>query len=189
MILAGGAMRHVLAVMSCFILIATLGCGGQHKAAKDAEFARTFAGDKRIMSTILKKFLADYLVKDLNITPRCYNGHAYLVGEYETENQKERAVEIAKAVEGVKTLETYLLPKKKDDSCKPEENLRITSQVKAVIAGDRKIWSKNLSIVTAQCNVVLMGFVGKKTDIQKVIEHAKSVEGVRSVKSYLKSLK
>jgi osmotically-inducible protein OsmY len=33
-----------------------------------------------------------------------------------------------------------------------------------------------------------MGFVGKKTDIQKIIEHAKEVEGVRSVQSYLKSL-
>jgi hyperosmotically inducible protein len=188
MIFVGGDMRYVLAVMSCLILIATVGCGGQRTAAEDADIVRTFASDKRIMSTILKKFLADYLVKDLNITPRCYNGHAYLVGEYETEKQKERAVEIAKAVEGVKSLETYLLPKKEDDPCKPEENLRITSEVKAKIAGDRKIWSKNLSIATAQCNVVLMGFVGKKTDIQKIIEHAKEVEGVRSVQSYLKSL-
>ncbi|MBW2638466.1 MAG: BON domain-containing protein [Deltaproteobacteria bacterium] len=182
-------MRYVLAVMSCLILIATVGCGGQHKAAEEAGFARSFAGDKRIMSTILKKFLADYLVRDLNITPRCYNGHAYLVGEYETEKQRERAVEIAKGIAGVTTLETYLLPKKKDDPCKPEDNLRITSEAKTIIAGDRKIWSKNLSIVTVQCNVVLMGFTGKQTDIQKVIEHAKSVEGVRNVKSYLKSLK
>jgi hyperosmotically inducible protein len=189
MIFAGGDMRYVLAALSCFILIATVGCGGQHKAAEDAKFARTFASDKRIMSTILKKFLADYLVRDLNITPRCYNGHAYLVGEYETEKQRERAVEIAKAVEGVTTLETYLLPKKEGNPCKPEENLRITSEVKSKIAGDRTIWSKNLSIATAQCNVVLMGFVGKKTDIQKIIEHAKTVEGVRSVQSYLKSLK
>jgi hyperosmotically inducible protein len=181
-------MRYVLAVMSCLILIATLGCGGQHKTAENAELVRTFASDKRIMSTILKKFLADYLVKDLNITPRCYNGHAYLVGEYETEKQRERAVEIAKGIEGVKTLETYLLPKKEDDPCKPEDNLRITSDVKAKIAGDRKIWSRNLSIATVQCDVVLMGFVGKQTDIQKVIEHAKSVKGVRSVQSYLKSL-
>jgi hyperosmotically inducible protein len=176
--------------MSCLILIATVGCGGQRTAAEDADIVRTFASDKRIMSTILKKFLADHLVRDLNITPRCYNGHAYLVGEYETEKQKERAVEIAQGIEGVKTLVTYLLPKKKDDpSCKPEDNLRITSEVKTLIAGDRKIWSKNLSIVTAQCNVVLMGFVGKQTEIQKVIEHAKRVEGVRSVQSYLKSLK
>ncbi len=182
-------MRHVLAVMSCLILIATLGCGGQHKAAEDADLVRTFASDKRIMSTILKKFLADYLVRDLNITPRCYNGHAYLVGEYETEKQRERAIEIAKAVDGVQSLETYLLPKKEDDPCKPEDNLRITSEVKAKIAGDRKIWSKNLGIATAQCNVVLMGFVGKQSSIQKAIEHAKSVKGVRSVQSYLKSLK
>ncbi|MEA3470574.1 MAG: BON domain-containing protein, partial [Thermodesulfobacteriota bacterium] len=105
------------------------------------------------------------------------------------EKQRERAVEIAKGIDGVKSLETYLLPKKKDDPCKPEENLRITSEVKAIIAGDRKIWSKNLSIVTAQCNVVLIGFVNKKKEIEKAIKHAKSVEGVRSVKSYLKSLK
>jgi hyperosmotically inducible protein len=183
-------MRNFFIVASCIIIIAmTYGCTASPAVTGEEEFVRSFAGDKKIMSTILKKFLADDLVRNLNITPRCYNGHAYLVGEYETEKQKERAVEIAKGIEGVKVLETYLLPKKKDDPCKPEDNLRITSEVKALIAGDRKIWSKSLSIVTAQCNVVLMGFVGKQTDIQKVIEHAKRVEGVRSVQSYLKSLK
>lgn len=182
-------MRYILAVMSCLIMITAMACGGQQKSAKDTDIVRTFASDKRIMSTILKKFLADSHVRDLNITPRCYNGNAYLVGEYETEKQRERAVEIAQSVEGVKTLETYLLPKRQDDpSCKPEENLRITAEVKAKIANDRKIWSKNLSIATTQCNVVLMGFVGKQRDIPKVIEHAKSIEGVRSVKSYLKSI-
>jgi hyperosmotically inducible protein len=184
-------MRNFLIVVSCIIFaVMTYGCTASPKVTQEEKFVRSFAGDKKIMSTILKKFLADHLVRDLNITPRCYNGHAYLVGEYETEKQKERAVEIAQGIEGVKTLVTYLLPKKKDDpSCKPEDNLRITSEVKTLIAGDRKIWSKNLSIVTAQCNVVLMGFVGKQTEIQKVIEHAKRVEGVRSVQSYLKSLK
>jgi len=181
-------MRYGLAVLSCLILLTAVGCGGQQqRTAEDAGFVRAFASDKRIMSTILKKFLADYLVRDLNITPRCYNGHAYIVGEYETENQKERAVEIAEGVEGVKTLETYLLPMRVDDTCKPEDDLRITSNVKALIADVRKIRSNNLSVVTAQCNVVLMGFV-RKTDIMKIIELAESIEGVRSVRSYLKSL-
>jgi hyperosmotically inducible protein len=183
-------MRKFLIVFSCLIFTAaTYSCATSQKAASDEGYVRTFASDKRIMSTILKRFLADDLVKDLNITPRCYNGDTYLVGEYETEKQKNRAIEIASSVDNVKSLNTYLLPKKREESCTPEKNLGITAQIKDKITGDRSIWSKNVSVVSVQCNVVLLGVVGTDDEIKKAIDYTKSIEGVRSVESYLKSVK
>jgi hyperosmotically inducible protein len=182
-------MRNFLIAVACIIFIATTyGCTASPKVTGEEEFVRSFAGDKKIMSTILKKFLADRLVNDLDITPRCYNGYAYIVGEYESEQQKIRAIEIAESVEGVKSLETYLILRKNDDSCEKGDNLRITAAVKTKITEDKRIWSKNLSIVTAQCTVVLMGFVQKEREIQRAIAHAESVEGVKGVKSYLKAI-
>ena len=42
-------------------------------------------------------------------------------------------------------------------------------------------------VKTVQCNVVLYGLVASENKIKKAISHAKSVEGVRSVKSFLTS--
>jgi osmotically-inducible protein OsmY len=42
-------------------------------------------------------------------------------------------------------------------------------------------------VKSVQCNVVLYGFVASENKIKKAIVHAKSVEGVRSVKSFLTS--
>jgi hyperosmotically inducible protein len=60
-------------------------------------------------------------------------------------------------------------------------------KVKAKLIGDKDIWSTNIDVKSVQCNIVLYGLVASKNKIKKAIGHAKSVEGVRSVKSFLKS--
>jgi osmotically-inducible protein OsmY len=70
-----------------------------------------------------------------------------------------------------------------------DENLEIVGKVKARLVGDKEIWSTNIDIKSIQCRVVLYGLVGSKKEINKAIAHAKSVEGVRGVKSFLTSVK
>jgi len=97
--------------------------------------------------------------------------------------------QIASDVESVKSVTTYLLPKKKGDCCETSDNLAIIAKVKARLIKDKEIWSTNIKVKSVQCNVVLLGIVGSKAEIHKIIDHIKSVEGVRSVKSFLKSIK
>jgi hyperosmotically inducible protein len=80
-----------------------------------------------------------------------------------------------------------LLPKKKDDLCGTDENFGIKAKVKLKLIKDKDIWSTNIDVKSIQCIVVLYGLVGSKNEIEKAIAHAKSVEGVRGVKSFLKS--
>ena len=112
----------------------------------------------------------------------------YLIGEYDKPVQNTRAIKIAKSIESVKSVTTYLLPKKKNDLCGTDENLVIMGKVKAKLIGDKDIWSTNIDVKSVQCNVVLYGLVESENKIKKAIEHAKSVEGVRNVKSFLKSV-
>ena len=56
-----------------------------------------------------------------------------------------------------------------------------------LLIGDKNIWSTNITIRTVQCRVVLLGIVGSKIQINRAINHAKSVQNVRSVKSFLRS--
>lgn len=186
----GNIMKKCLAMISCFIILAIVsGCTTIYKTAMDERNVQTIANDDKIVVTISKRFFDDETVKVLNISANCYNGHVYLVGEYETGKEKERVIEIAKKVEGVKSVTTYLLSKKKGDLCKTSDNLAITAKVKTKLIKDKEIWSTNVGVKTVQCNVVLLGIVGSKGEIRKAIAHAKSVEGVRSVKSFLKSAK
>jgi hyperosmotically inducible protein len=155
----------------------------------DERDVKTIASDTKIKGKILADFIDDDTVKTLDISASCYEGRVYLIGEYDTIKQKERAIEIAQNIEGVKSVTTYLLPKNEDSPCGTKENLKITAKVKAKLIGDKNIWSTNVDVKTIQCIVVLWGLVGSDEEVQKSIEHAKEVEGARNVKSFLKVAK
>ncbi len=107
------------------------------------------------------------------------------MGEYDNIQQKEKAEKMAKDVEGVKSVRTYLLPKKKGDACGTSDNVAITEKVDAKLAADKDTRSTNIDIKVVQCNVVLFGIVRSGEEIAKATAHAKSVGGVRNVTSFL----
>jgi len=165
------------------------GCGTVYKVAMDERNIRTQAKDEKITMAIRKRIVNDNQVKFLDISTYVYDGHVYLVGEYETSAQKTRAIKLAKEVEGVKSVKGHFLPKKKGDLCGTTDNLELIARVKAKLIKDKDIWSTNIEVKSVQCNIVLLGLVGSRNQIRKAITHAKKVDGVRSVKSYLKSIK
>jgi hyperosmotically inducible protein len=147
--------------------------------------------DKEIEVKVKTAFVDDETVEALDISVYSFYGDVYLVGQKETEAQEKRAVEIAKKTEAVKSVTTYILQKKgeDEDSCGTTNSLEITAKVSAALIGDEDIWSTNVEVQTVQCNVVLLGLVGSEEEIEKSIVHAKGAEGVRSVKSFLVSVK
>jgi len=180
-------MKNYFAIIVCVaLLIVASSCTTLYKAAVDERSVKTIASDTEIKANIVKKFVENDTIKALDIFTACYDSHVYLVGEYESEKQKNLVFEIAEKTEGVKTVTTYLLPKKKSDTCGTKDNISITANVKKNLIKDKNIWSTNIDVRTVQCNVILVGIVKSNEEIQKAIAHAKSVEGVRSVKSFLK---
>ncbi len=89
----------------------------------------------------------------------------------------------------MKGITTYLLPENPKALCGTAQNLELTVKVKAKLIGDKEIWSTNIDVTTIQCITVLWGIVGSQSEISKAIAHAKSVEGVTKVKSFLKAVK
>lgn len=178
--------NYFAAILCCILLVIASGCTTMYSTVVDERNIRTIASDTKIKTIILNAFVQDDTIKTFDIDIACYYGHVYLFGEYDTEKQKNRAVEIAGDVEGVKDVSTYLLKKKKGDPCGTIDNIAITTKVKAKLIKDKDIWSTNIEVTTVQCNVVFTGLVGSNKEIEKIIAHAKSVGGVRSVKSFLK---
>jgi hyperosmotically inducible periplasmic protein len=182
-------MKKMLNITACLIILLTLSGCTVYNAAVDERPVGTIADDTVIKGKIIKRFLADDKIKTLDISVGCYRGHVYLVGQYDEPIQKDRAIEIAKQVDGVKRLTTYLLPKKKNDYCGLEDNLKIEGKVNAKLIEDKDIWSTNIDVKSVQCHIVLYGLVGSKAEITKAVAHAKSVGGTRGVTSFLESVR
>jgi hyperosmotically inducible periplasmic protein len=180
-------MKRMMMISFFIFLLVVNGCGTIYSTAVDERNMSTISADTTIKATIVQKFINDDIIKSLDISTGCYRAHVVLVGEYDTEDQKNHAIKIAEGVEGVQHVTAYLLPKKKDDLCGTAENLKIAGKVKAMLVGDKDIWSTNIDIKAIQCQVVLYGLVGSEKEINEAIAHAKSVEGVRGVKSFLES--
>ena len=184
--------KHSMIVLM-LTLLTLCGCTSVYQAtygvAVDERNVSTIASDKKITLSIQEKFLQDDAIKVLDISPFCYNGHVYLVGEYGTEKERGRALEIANQTPGVNSVTPYLLRKKEKDSCGTTDNLGISAKVSAKLIADKDVWSTNVDLKVVQCNVVLLGIVGSKKEIDKAIADARSVTGVRGVTSYLKATK
>jgi hyperosmotically inducible periplasmic protein len=192
-------MKNIIKIIIFFILpLLSYGCSSILTTAAeqiyvtvvDRRDVKTILKDTKIKLTIINKFHDDEYIGSLNsldLSIECYEGHVSLVGEYDTPVQKTRAIKIAKSIEGVKRITTYLQPKNKNDICGIDDNLVIMGRVKAKLVGDKDLWARNIDVKSVQCNVVLYGLVASENRINKAIEHAKSVKGVRSVTSLLKS--
>ncbi len=175
-------------IICLLLLVFVVGCspyGTIYGVAVDERKASTIASDKKITAEIQKTFLEDSTIKVLDISSYCYDGHVFLVGEYDNKEQKEKAEKMAKKVEGVKSVQTYLLPEKKGDTCGTSDNVAITGKVDAKLTADKDIRSTNIDVKVVQCNVVLLGIVRSGEEIAKAAAHAKSVGGVRNVTSFL----
>jgi hyperosmotically inducible protein len=162
------------------------GCTSIYKSAVDQRSVGKQYDDEKITMAIRKKFSDDEKIKYFDISTYVYNGHVYLVGEYDSVDQKNQAVKLAGEVEGVKSVTDYFLPKKKDDTCGTTADLKLSAKVQMKLIGDKDISSTQIEVKALQCNIILLGLVASANEINKATAHAKAVEGVRSVKSFLK---
>ena len=181
-------MKKIHYLLICFMFLSFLGsgCGTVYKVAVDERSVSTQASDEKITLAIRRKIADSDQAKFFDVSTSCYDGDVYLVGEYETLANKNEAVKLARSVEGVKSVTTYFLKKNKDDFCGSTDNLKLVASLKAKLIKDTDIWSTNIKIKAIQCHLVLLGFVGSQAEIEKAIEHAKSVDKVRGVKSFLR---
>jgi hyperosmotically inducible protein len=74
-----------------------------YKSAVDERSLGEQYDDEKITMLIRQNFKNDPKINYFDISTYCYNGHVYLVGEYDSMDQKNQAVKLAREVEGVKS--------------------------------------------------------------------------------------
>jgi hyperosmotically inducible protein len=179
-------MKKTLTWMVCGAVAAMIAaCASSPGVSSEADLARQAYKDKKIMSLIYKKLIDDRLTQSLSITPRCYDGRVYLIGEYDKEEEKNHAIAIAREVEGVVSLETYLIARAGRTEADYQNDVRLSAEVKKNLIASGAVSTARLDVVSVQGNIVLVGIVRNEKEITRATEIAQNVEGVQSVISFL----
>ena len=177
----------ILLVVALTASVLTTGCGAIYSTIVDTRDVQTIVSDNKIRAQITKRLSRGEFSDLLNVSVTSFEGDVFLVGEYESVVQRDRFVAAANEVEGVESISTHFVKVDYNNPCSTKQNVAITSRVRASLVKDNSIWSTNVNVRTIQCHVVLWGTVGTAEEVEKSVLHAKAVEGVLSVKSYLKS--
>lgn len=179
-------LRMFIILVSLAILPALGGCGTIYKASVDERDVGTFVDDGRIESTVRARLVQDDLVKLRDISVNSYKGTVYLVGEFESDKQKQRAVKLAHGVDGVGRVTVVPFPKRDDPTCGTTDDLALYAKIKGRLVQDRDIWSTQVDIKVVQCNVVLLGLVARQRDADAIVGYANAEEGVRTVQNLIR---
>lgn len=126
-------------------------------------------------------------IKSNDISVNTSKGVVTLNGFVSSQDQAERAVTLAKGVEGVKSVSDKLHVK---DSTKSSvkgyaSDTAITSEVKAKLLADDLVPSRNVKVETQNGLVQLSGTVKTKAQSDRAESVASAIEGVKSVKNDL----
>lgn len=176
----------MLIILAFGLLAMSQGCA-VYKAAVDERSLGQLYDDESITFEMKRKFLADETVKYLDFSAYSYLGHAYIVGKYESQAQIDKAKAITRGVSGVRTVTTYLLPKVKTKAaCGTMAEVEMGARLDKDLLADKSVYGTNVDTQIVQCNAVLLGRVGSQAELNRAVQIAKAVPGVRSVKSFLR---
>ena len=179
-----------------FMISLTFGCSMQsmvkksietiYKTSVDERSIGHILNDKKLSGLIMTELVKDDMTNLLDVTAECFFGYPFVVGECNNLEEAQRIMDIAQRITEKQPI-PYLVKKGGVEDCNPALNLKISTEVKARLVADKKIFATNVVVKSVQCQVVLLGVLGSKESILAAIEHSEKVEGVKTVHSFLVS--
>jgi osmotically-inducible protein OsmY len=186
-------LRPAMLLICAIALLPLGGCvgmvvGGAATAGVAAYQERGIKGvaaDTATSTKIQAKLLeADkHLFTDIGI--EVYEGRAMLTGRVATEDMRANAVRIAWSVSDVKDVinEIQISPSPLTDLA---NDSWITTQLKTKMTLDKEILAINYSIETVGAVIYLIGIAQDQAELQKVINHARSIKYVKRVVDHVR---
>ena len=145
----------------------------------------TTIDDSAITTKVKSALLADAEVKGLDIKVETNKGEVQLSGFVDTQAQIDRAVSVAKGVEGVKNVDNKMSLKTPTTVGEKIDDGIITTKVKGALVAESGIDSGDIAVVTRDGVVQLSGFVKDQSQIDRATQVARATEGVKDVMNEL----
>lgn len=155
---------------------------GAYDVVTDERSLETQSNDAGIAHTIRSELLEAGLEEFLAMDVHCHQGLVVLAGLVESGSAAgARAVAIARRTHGVRRVEAYFLRNR--NSYLGDIGIRTKFLTRIVLDTDLRAAQVDLSVING--HVVLAGVVEGRPRIEAIVRHARAVEGVNVVKSYL----
>jgi len=146
-----------------------------------------YVDDSVITTKVKSLFSADDFLKSFQISVETHKGTVQLSGFVDSKKAADKAVEIAQSVKWVKSVKNDLIVKTSKEESTGEyiDDTVITATVKSLLGADDFLKSFQIGVETYKGTVQLSGFVNSKKAVDKAVEIAGGVKGVKSVKNDL----
>ena len=138
--------------------------------------------DSVVTARVKSALVADPDVKGFDFKVETRKGEVQLSGFVENQPQIDRAIAVTRGVPGVKSIDNKVSLKGAATTVgnKVDDGI-VTTKVKAALLADSYVKSYDIAVVTRKGEIQLSGFVDNQSQIDRAIEVARGIEGVRSV--------
>ncbi len=173
------------ATLAVAIALALVACSKTPDAGSTPPPATTVGteiDDSVVTARVKSAFLADDVVKSTEFKVETRKGVVQLSGFAANQPQIDRAIAIAREVKGVKSIENNMNLKGEPTTIGNEvDDGIITAGVRAALLAEAAVKSMDIAVTTRKGEVQLSGFVNNQDQIDRAIEVARGVKGVRKV--------
>jgi len=187
-------MKHIMSISALGSLIALSGCapvlfmGGATTVATSASEERGFQGafsDTEIKTKIQFQWHQHKpeLVNKIDVV--VHQGRVLLTGIVDKPQSQIEAIRLAWKVHGIKEIIDETTIGEGESFTDYVKDSWISTQLKSGLLGDDDIRSLNYNIQTIGGIIYLMGIAQSKQELDKVIDHARHINGVKRVTSYV----
>lgn len=173
-------------IFSGAALILISGCDNRQTATPATAPVTTSVGteidDGIITAKVKSALLADPDVKSFEFKVETRNGEVMLSGFVGNQAQMDRAILVARGMQGVKVVANKMNLKEGAATIgNTVDDGIITAKIKSALLADPNIKSFDIAVVTRKGEVQLSGFVDNQPQIDHASELARAVAGVKSV--------
>lgn len=170
--------RHNLIPFMILIVSLLLGCAGTSTQESTGEYL----DDSAITAKVKSAFVADKQVSALDIQVTTFKGVVQLSGFASSQQEIDRAVELARKVPGVKSVKNDIRRAPQSTGAYLDDSA-ITAKVKSAFMTDREVSALNIKVETNSGVVQLSGFASSRQEIDQAIKLARGIQGVKSVEN------
>ena len=173
--------RVELAAAMAALGLALAGCD-QHTGASSAVSAGTQLDDAVITAKVKTAIATDSEAKGVATSVETRKGQVILSGFVDSQAQADRAVQLAKAVEGVNGVDSKLMVKEgKSSAGNILDDSVLTTKVKSALIADPDVRGNDIAVSSNKGVVQLSGYVDDTKQQARAEAVAHGVDGVQSV--------
>ena len=160
------------------LILSMTGCANAVLVATDPRPVSTVTSDQYITQSLGVKYMSDEFESD-HVKATVYNHRVLLTGQVVNDKQRDKALAEVKEFDSIEKIFDYLVVSPQYTSTSSEDTY-ITGQVKMKLIGAGNVNSNDGKIVTEHGVVYILGII-KKSQLENMLNKAKSVDGVRKV--------